>query len=124
MPFTVSRPPVPLAVSSVLRVVPYRCVSVCGSLSVYLVSLFTRKQGLTVCTEGHRVPYWDLGHHLESRVRARCRVVASSGLAIADFPVINSSCAAALLQNDAGPAGFRNLMVRGRVKMPAAAVRA
>ena len=96
-----------------------------GTLCVDSTDPFSRKQGhLTVCTEGHRVPYWDLGHHLESRVRARCRVVASSGLAIADFPVINSSCAAALLQNDAGPAGFRNLMVRGRVKMPAAAVRA
>ena len=34
------------------------------------------------------VPNCDLAHHLESRVRAGCRVVASSGLAIADFLVI------------------------------------
>ena len=61
----------------------------CVAPPVCLVSLFTRKQGLTVCTEGHhRVPYCDLAHHLESRVRASCRVLASSGLAIADFPVI------------------------------------
>ena len=34
------------------------------------------------------VPNCDLAHHLESRVRAGCRVVASSGLAIADLIVI------------------------------------
>ena len=61
-----------------------RCtVPMCVAPPVCLVSLFTRKQGhLTVCTEGHRVPYCDLAHHLESRVRASCRVLASSGLAI------------------------------------------
>ena len=80
--------PVPLAVSSVLRVVvPYRCVWLPQCVSCHC-SQHTRRQGLTVCTEGHRVPYCDLAHHLESRVRASCRVLASSGLAIADFPVI------------------------------------
>ena len=81
--YCVSRPPVPLPVSSVFRVVPM-CVS-CQCSQVCLVSMFTRSTGTdgTGSTEGHRVsafPYCDLAHHLESRVRAGCRVVASSGL--------------------------------------------